>query len=87
MLAYGWHRLGARKFLAKIGDDNAASLGMFKGLGFEFEKHSEAFKQTTLAWSPKVMERPRIEPCVLEARNGMERGVSGSVVPLVRLAP
>ena len=35
VMSYGWHRFGARKFLAKIGDENHASIALFKKLGFE----------------------------------------------------
>lgn len=35
MLSYAWHRFGARKFLAKIGEGNPASISLFNSLGFK----------------------------------------------------
>mmetsp|Transcript_9295 Transcript_9295/g.56577 ORF Transcript_9295/g.56577 Transcript_9295/m.56577 type:complete len:202 (-) Transcript_9295:1181-1786(-) len=49
MMAYAYSRLKTRKFSAKIGDSNHASLSMFrKRLGFEFASRSEVFRETTL---------------------------------------
>ncbi|KAJ1473065.1 hypothetical protein T484DRAFT_3375803 [Baffinella frigidus] len=51
---YGYSRLGARTFVAKIEEDNEASISLFKKLGFEQTSHSSAFKQCTLEWVPSA---------------------------------
>lgn len=49
MMAYAYSSLKTRKFSAKIGDANHASLSMFgTRLGFEFASRSEVFRETTL---------------------------------------
>lgn len=49
MMAYAYSRLETRKFSAKIGDDNHASLNMFRNkLGFSVVSRSDVFRETTL---------------------------------------
>lgn len=38
-----------RKFVARIGDANAASIALFKKLGYEQVSHSAVFSETTFA--------------------------------------
>jgi RimJ/RimL family protein N-acetyltransferase len=65
MMQHGYHRLGARTFVAKIDEDNGASLALFEGLGFRRESYSTAFLQHTLSWAPakdEVMARLNTAP-------------------------
>ncbi|KAK4789760.1 hypothetical protein SAY86_017064 [Trapa natans] len=48
MMAFAIKNLEIRKFRAKIGDANTASLDMFRKLGFEEASHSKIFKEVTL---------------------------------------
>lgn len=49
-MAYGATRLGVSKFVAKIGESNAASLALFqRKLGFVEVGRSAVFKEVTLA--------------------------------------
>ena len=48
MMAYGSTSLGITTFVAKIGDANAPSLGLFASLGFQEVSRSDVFKEATL---------------------------------------
>ncbi|KAM1492266.1 hypothetical protein ACFXTH_024305 [Malus domestica] len=48
MMAFAIENLGIHVFRAKIGDQNGASLSLFRKLGFEETSHSEIFKEVTL---------------------------------------
>lgn len=49
MMHFAATRLGVRRFVARIGDSNSASIRMFTRLGFKQESHSEVFHETTFA--------------------------------------
>ena len=61
MMAYGVEVLGLRRFVAKIKDNNAASIALFESrLGYIRESHCDYFKEVTLvleAREPEAMER------------------------------
>jgi RimJ/RimL family protein N-acetyltransferase len=48
IMLYGVTSLGITRFFAKIGTDNAASLALFRGLGYEEVNYVEAFKEHEL---------------------------------------
>lgn len=48
-MAYAVSSLGVKKFVAKIGQGNMASIALFTGLGFRETSHSEVFKEITLS--------------------------------------
>jgi RimJ/RimL family protein N-acetyltransferase len=45
---WAWGRLGVRRFVAKIGCDNAASLALFRKLGYTHVSTSAVFQEDTL---------------------------------------
>ena len=45
---WAWGRLGIRRFVAKIGCDNAASLALFRKLGYTHVSTSAVFQEETL---------------------------------------
>ena len=45
MMAYAAESLGCRRFVAKIGQANVASLGLFRKLGFREFKRVEVFSE------------------------------------------
>jgi RimJ/RimL family protein N-acetyltransferase len=48
MMHYGYTTLGLRKYVAKIGIDNEASIRLFKGkLGFEQTSIAQVFREIT----------------------------------------
>ncbi|KAK9812413.1 hypothetical protein WJX73_008892 [Symbiochloris irregularis] len=49
MMQWALQHLGLHKFEVKIGDANAASLALFKRLGFTVVGHSDVFEETCLA--------------------------------------
>ena len=63
MCAEHQHRLGARRFAAKIEKDNDASLALFRKLGFVEESFSAAFQQHCLVLTPSpAMVRDKHRP-------------------------
>lgn len=48
MMAYAVQNLQVTSFIARIGDNNEASVRLFRDvLGFEMESHSDYFHETT----------------------------------------
>ncbi len=45
MMQYGLYHLHVSKYIVKIGADNAVSLAMFRGLGFDTWEHVEVFDE------------------------------------------
>ena len=63
MLLYGATKLGIGRFFCKINEDNMASIGLFKSLGFEQCNYAECFKQVELEMIvPLATLRQRLEP-------------------------
>ncbi|KAG9443583.1 hypothetical protein H6P81_014923 [Aristolochia fimbriata] len=59
MMAFAVKNFGIQTFRAKIGESNAASLNLFRKMGFEDITYSEIFKEVTLELSvqnPKCKE-------------------------------
>ncbi|EHA8587728.1 putative N-acetyltransferase 9-like protein [Cocos nucifera] len=48
MMTFAVEHYGIQKFHAKIGDSNAASLKLFRKLGYVDASYSEVFKEVTL---------------------------------------
>jgi RimJ/RimL family protein N-acetyltransferase/SAM-dependent methyltransferase len=57
LLRYAAARLRVTRVVAKIGQDNAASLSLFRGLGFAFEFFSPEFQEHTLGLQGAGLER------------------------------
>lgn len=59
MFAYAARELGATLFRAKIGEDNAPSLALFRNMGFKDVSYSTHFKEITLELSRQAwLEAP-----------------------------
>lgn len=56
MLWYGYHHLNLRRFTAKIGMNNVASLQLFSRLGFAKTSESKVFQEVTLELNLNVNE-------------------------------
>mmetsp|Transcript_18579 Transcript_18579/g.56092 ORF Transcript_18579/g.56092 Transcript_18579/m.56092 type:complete len:113 (-) Transcript_18579:1001-1339(-) len=50
LMAYGATDLGVKKYRAKIGLSNSASLALFQKLGFQEVSRSSVFQEATLEW-------------------------------------
>ena len=50
LLRYGAEALGLRRFVAKVGEGNAASLALFARLGFSVARRVAAFEEVHLVW-------------------------------------
>ena len=50
LLRYGAEALGLRRFVAKVGEQNAPSLALFAKLGFREAKRVAAFEEVHLGW-------------------------------------
>lgn len=70
MMAYGCTALGINKFVAKIGFDNAPSLGLFWGLRFQEASRSQVFREVTLEMVVGEEERHWLEDIARQWKQG-----------------
>jgi len=61
LMRYGMQSLGVTRFFAKIGEDNAASLALFKSLGYIEVNYVAAFRERELAMTADAVLAAQLE--------------------------
>ena len=73
LMHYGIRSLGITRFFAKIGEDNVASLALFKSMGYVDVNYVEAFREHELAVVVDAVLATTLETTAMYAKVPYER--------------